>query len=192
MILLDGGMGRHLKEIGAPFGQPEWSALALIDDPSYVLQAHNDFIDAGSDYITTNSYAIIPFHLGNKIFNEKAKELLKLSGELAKKAKELRLEVLLEVHNIDEINLYSNDSVDIIGVNNRDLKTFKTNMGISKKLLPHISNDYMKISESGISKISSIKELKDIGYDGFLIGENFMKNENPGKMANNFINSLKI
>ncbi|MDA9137394.1 homocysteine S-methyltransferase family protein [Pelagibacterales bacterium] len=88
MILLDGGMGRHLKEIGAPFGQPEWSALALIDDPSYVLQAHNDFIDAGSDYITTNSYAIIPFHLGNKIFSEKAKELLKLSGELAKKAKE--------------------------------------------------------------------------------------------------------
>ncbi len=44
MILLDGGMGRHLKKIGAPFGQPEWSALALIDDPSYVLQAHNDFI----------------------------------------------------------------------------------------------------------------------------------------------------
>jgi len=88
MILLDGGMGRHLKKIGAPFGQPEWSALALIDDPPYVLQAHNDFINAGSDYITTNSYAIIPFHLGNKIFNEKAKELLKLSGELAKKAKE--------------------------------------------------------------------------------------------------------
>ena len=88
MILLDGGMGRHLKEIGAPFGQPEWSALALIEDPSFVYQAHNDFIDAGSDYITTNSYAIIPFHLGNKIFNEKAKELLKLSGELAKKAKE--------------------------------------------------------------------------------------------------------
>ena len=87
MILLDGGMGRHLKEIGAPFGQPEWSALALIDDPSYVLQAHNDFIDAGADYITTNSYAIIPFHLGNKVFNEKAKELLKLSGESSKKSK---------------------------------------------------------------------------------------------------------
>ena len=88
MILLDGGMGRHLKEIGAPFGQPEWSALALIEDPSFVYQAHNDFIDAGSDYITTNSYAIIPFHLGNKVYNEKAKNLLRISGELAKKAKE--------------------------------------------------------------------------------------------------------
>ena len=88
MILLDGGMGRHLKEIGAPFGQPEWSALALIEDPSFILQAHNNFIDAGSDYITTNSYAIIPFHLGNKVFKEKGKDLLKLSGELAKKAKE--------------------------------------------------------------------------------------------------------
>ena len=88
MILLDGGMGRYLKEIGAPFGQPEWSALALIEDPSFVLQAHNDFIDAGANYITTNSYAIIPFHLGNKVFNENAKNLLKLSGDLAKKAKE--------------------------------------------------------------------------------------------------------
>ena len=88
MILLDGGMGRHLKEIGAPFGQPEWSALALIKDSSFILKAHNDFIDAGADYITTNSYAIIPFHLGNEVFNDKAKELLKLSGELAKKAKE--------------------------------------------------------------------------------------------------------
>ena len=87
MILLDGGMGRHLKEIGAPFRQPEWSALALIEDPSYVLQAHNNFINAGSDFITSNSYAIVPFHLGEDVFKKKAIDLLKLSGELALQAK---------------------------------------------------------------------------------------------------------
>ena len=88
MILLDGGMGRHLKFIGAPFGQPEWSALALIKDPAFVLKAHNDFIDAGSDYISTNSYAIVPFHLGEEVFKKKGKDLLNLAGELAKQAKE--------------------------------------------------------------------------------------------------------
>tara|TARA_Y100000389_G_scaffold131252_1_gene128707 strand:- start:3098 stop:3976 length:879 start_codon:yes stop_codon:yes gene_type:complete len=88
MILLDGGMGRHLKLIGAPFGQPEWSALALIKDPAFVLKAHHDFIDAGSDYISTNSYAIVPFHLSEEVFREKGKDLLNLAGELAKQAKE--------------------------------------------------------------------------------------------------------
>ena len=47
MLILDGGIGRHLKKIGAPFGQPEWSALALIEDPLFVSQAHTDFINAG-------------------------------------------------------------------------------------------------------------------------------------------------
>ena len=52
MQILDGGIGRHLKKIGAPFGQPEWSALALIEEPSFVSQAHNDFINAGADFLT--------------------------------------------------------------------------------------------------------------------------------------------
>ena len=88
MILLDGGMGRHLKLIGAPFGQPEWSAMSLLKDPAFVLKAHNDFIDVGSDYISTNSYAIVPFHLSENVFKEKGKDLLNLAGELAKQAKE--------------------------------------------------------------------------------------------------------
>ena len=59
--LLDGGMGRELMRIGAPFRQPEWSALALIEAPEFVLKAHQAFIEAGARIITTNSYALVPF-----------------------------------------------------------------------------------------------------------------------------------
>ena len=89
MILLDGGMGRHLQDIGAPFQQPEWSALSLIEDPTFITKAHNDFIDAGVDIITTNSYAIIPFHIGEDRFNNFGKELISLSGKLASDCKNL-------------------------------------------------------------------------------------------------------
>ena len=70
MIVLDGGIGRHLEKMGAPFGQPEWSALSLIQEPDIVLRAHKDFIDSGADVITTNSYAIVPFHIGKDRFEK--------------------------------------------------------------------------------------------------------------------------
>jgi len=65
LTVLDGGMGRELLRIGAPFRQPEWSALALFDGPDWVVQAHTNFIEAGAEVITTNSYAIVPFHIGH-------------------------------------------------------------------------------------------------------------------------------
>ena len=84
--LLDGGMGRELKRIGAPFRQPEWSALALIEAPEFVLQAHQAFIDAGARIITTNSYALVPFHLGQARFANSALEWATLAGQLARTA----------------------------------------------------------------------------------------------------------
>ncbi len=89
MIILDGGLGRQLKVMGAPFRQPEWSALALMKDPDFVRIAHNDFIAAGADIITTNSYAIVPFHIGEVIFRDRACELLDLAGKLARSAADL-------------------------------------------------------------------------------------------------------
>ena len=86
MQILDGGIGRHLKKIGAPFRQPEWSALALIEEPSFVSQAHNDFINAGADIITTNTYAIVPFHIGEKRYREIGKELLLNAAKISKKS----------------------------------------------------------------------------------------------------------
>ncbi|WP_205505098.1 homocysteine S-methyltransferase family protein [Pseudomonas viridiflava] len=84
--LLDGGMGRELMRIGAPFRQPEWSALALIEAPEFVFQAHQAFINAGARIITTNSYALVPFHLGEERFKAAAPALSELAGELARKA----------------------------------------------------------------------------------------------------------
>ena len=82
VTLLDGGMGRELKRIGAPFRQPEWSALALIEAPDFVAQAHRAFIDAGADVITTNSYALVPFHLGEDRFVAQGEKLADRGCEL--------------------------------------------------------------------------------------------------------------
>ena len=86
MIVLDGGIGRHLEKIGAPFGQPEWSALSLIQDPDFVFRAHHDFINAGADVISTNSYAIVPFHIGKNRFEKEGKDLLNRAGNIAREA----------------------------------------------------------------------------------------------------------
>lgn len=105
-------------------------------------------------------------------------------------AKRLGLEVLLEVHNEEELYKSIMPSLDIVGVNNRNLKTFEVCLDTSKKLSEQIPNEFVKISESGISSSEVIKELKDYGYQGFLIGENFMKSVNPGKSALEFISNL--
>ena len=84
--LLDGGMGRELQRIGAPFRQPEWSALALIEAPEFVLQAHRAFIAAGARIVTTNSYAVVPFHIGDERFAEQGRTLAERAGRLARQA----------------------------------------------------------------------------------------------------------
>lgn len=84
--ILDGGMGRELARMGAPFRQPEWSALALIEAPQFVRAAHDAFIAAGSQVITTNSYAVVPFHVGDDVFAEQGAALIALSGKLAREA----------------------------------------------------------------------------------------------------------
>ena len=116
------------------------------------------------------------------------KEEIKLFSELAKS---IGLEVLLEVHNEEELNRSIMASLDMIGVNNRNLKTFEVSTKISKELGEMIPSEFVKVSESGISSVETIKELKEYGYQGFLIGENFMKSNNAGESAKQFINLLK-
>jgi S-methylmethionine-dependent homocysteine/selenocysteine methylase len=84
--LLDGGMGRELHRMGAPFRQPEWSALALMLAPETVERAHRRFVDAGAEVITTNSYALVPFHIGDAKFKAEGRRLADLAGGLARKA----------------------------------------------------------------------------------------------------------
>ncbi len=115
------------------------------------------------------------------------KQEIKTFSELAKS---LSIDVLLEVHNENELNKSIMPNIDMIGVNNRNLKTFEVSLNTSKTLSTLIPNDFVKVSESGISSINAINELKSYGYKGFLIGENFMKTDNPGKSATQFINQL--
>ena len=95
-----------------------------------------------------------------------------------------------EVHNQEELEKSIMPTLDIIGVNNRNLKTFEVSLDYSKQLASQIPSEFVKISESGISSIEAITELKPYGYQGFLIGENFMKTENAGKAATEFISKL--
>tara|TARA_R110002111_G_scaffold4169_5_gene24151 strand:- start:593 stop:1375 length:783 start_codon:yes stop_codon:yes gene_type:complete len=105
-------------------------------------------------------------------------------------AKSLNLDVLLEVHNEEELHKSIMPSLDMLGVNNRNLKTFDVSLNTSKSLSSLIPDDFVKVSESGISNIEAIKELQPYGYQGFLIGENFMKTDNPGASAAEFIKGL--
>jgi len=93
-------------------------------------------------------------------------------------AHSLGMETILEVHSISELDM-NNEHIDIIGVNNRDLRTFSVDLNISVKIAEIIPVQFLKISESGISTPSTVSYLRQAGYDGFLIGEHFMKTEDP-------------
>ncbi|WP_298902528.1 indole-3-glycerol phosphate synthase TrpC [uncultured Psychroserpens sp.] len=117
-----------------------------------------------------------------------SKAEIKLLSELAK---QLHLDVLLEVHNEEELQKSIMPSLDMLGVNNRNLKTFEVSLDTSMELSELIPNDFVKVSESGISNIEAIRTLRPCGYKGFLIGENFMKTKNAGESAAQFIKDLQ-
>ncbi len=97
---------------------------------------------------------------------------------LAQKAKELGLEVLLEVHTKEELSFLHTD-IDMVGVNNRNLHTFEVSLITSLQLIEEIPHEFVKISESGLSNLSDLHLLIEVGFRGFLMGEMFMKTENP-------------
>ena len=109
---------------------------------------------------------------------------------LSEFAQSLGLEVLLEIHNEDELYKAIMPSLNMIGVNNRNLKTFEVSLNYSKELANLIPKEFVKISESGISNVADVKDLQQFGYQGFLIGENFMKTDNAGLAASEFIKQL--
>lgn len=102
-------------------------------------------------------------------------------------AHNLGLEVLLELHNMSELDKICPE-VDMIGVNNRDLTTFHTDPSLSITLAKELPDNIVKIAESGLTSLNEVKRLRDIGYRGFLIGETFMRSDNPGKALAEFLN----
>jgi indole-3-glycerol phosphate synthase len=112
--------------------------------------------------------------------------------KLSELAKSFGMEVLLEVHDEEELHKSLMPSLDLLGVNNRNLKTFEVSLQASKDLAHLIPEGFIKVSESGISSAAAIAELKTYGFRGFLIGEYFMKSENPGSLAANLIKQLQL
>jgi indole-3-glycerol phosphate synthase len=111
-------------------------------------------------------------------------------SQLAKTAKSIGLEVLLEVHSEEQLDKL-NPNIDVVGVNNRNLKTFKVSLQTSIELFDKIPSDFVKISESGITDPNAIVDLRRKGFYGFLIGEYFMTNEYPGEKLAELIDRTK-
>ena len=107
----------------------------------------------------------------------------------SKLAKSIGLNTLLEIHNEQELQ-HICDDVDVVGINNRDLKTFKVDINHSIELCKKIPSDKIKISESGIDEAKTICILKENGFSGFLMGEKFMKEKSPGKAFGDFVKEL--
>jgi indole-3-glycerol phosphate synthase len=102
------------------------------------------------------------------------------------RSRELGLEVLLEMHSAEELE-YAELEPEMCGINNRNLGTFVTDVETSFRLAEQLPTDAVKVSESGISNPDTVRQLRNVGYRGFLIGENFMKTSNPGMALKDFI-----
>jgi indole-3-glycerol phosphate synthase len=110
--------------------------------------------------------------------------------QLGATAKNLGLEVLLEIHNDEELG-HICDKVDLVGVNNRNLKTFEVSIDVSLQLINKIPKEKPAVAESGISDVNTIVTLRQAGFKGFLIGENFMKQPDPSVAFADFVQQLK-
>ncbi len=109
---------------------------------------------------------------------------------LAHTAHELGLETLLEVHSEKELE-YVGDNIDMVGVNNRNLGTFHTDVQNSFRLAACLPKDYVLVSESGIDNAATIRQLRDVGFRGFLVGEALMKTDNPGESLARLIKEIE-
>ncbi len=109
---------------------------------------------------------------------------------LARQAHELQLEVLLELHDEAELG-HVNEFVDMVGVNNRHLGTFRTDVETSFRLADRLPKDFLLVSESGISQPETVRQLREAGFRGFLMGEAFMKTADPAATLSGFIKALQ-
>ena len=177
------------------------AAISILADKQYFGGSDDDIIEA------RNSGVTIPILYKNFVIDEYqlfqarlcgASAVLLIAADLAidecrsllLTAHEIGLEVLLEMHSERE-TAYCDLEPDICGINNRNLGTFVTATANSMRLVGMLPQGACKISESGISSAQTAVELRQAGYDGFLIGEMFMRNADPGSTLRSFIDNIK-
>ena len=176
------------------------AALSILTDEHF-FGGHDDFIRQARQ-----SGVTLPILYKNFVIDEAqlyaaalcgASAVLLIAACLSKqdckrlmdKAHQLSLEVLLEMHSEAELE-YAELGPDLCGINNRNLGSFVTDVDNSFRLAELLPHDAVKVSESGISNPETVHALRQAGFRGFLIGENFMKSANPGKALNDFISKL--
>ncbi|RZJ79760.1 MAG: indole-3-glycerol phosphate synthase TrpC [Flavobacterium sp.] len=189
-----------VEEVTQAYNQAGASALSILTDKDF-------FGGDASDLLKARAVNQIPILRKDFIIDEyqilEAKSwgadiILLIAAILTPKqiadfgsfAQSLGLNVLLEVHDLAELERSICPHLNAIGVNNRNLGDFTVNIQTSFDLVDKIPNDFLKISESAIDNPAVINQLKAVGFNGFLIGENFMKTENPGLAMKNFVKEL--
>ncbi|APG61305.1 indole-3-glycerol phosphate synthase TrpC [Christiangramia salexigens] len=192
---------QNVQDVVTGYAKAEASGISVLTDGKYFGGSLDDLLYARASVktpILRKDFMIDEYQiLEAKAYGADA--ILLIAAVLTKKqleyfakfAKDLGLDVLLEVHNREELEKSLRVKADMIGVNNRNLKTFEVDIQNSKNLSPLIPSEFIKVSESGISNIKAITDLREYGYKGFLIGENFMKTNDPASAAIKFISELK-
>ncbi|NNE16480.1 MAG: indole-3-glycerol phosphate synthase TrpC [Saprospiraceae bacterium] len=190
----------EIKDVAAGYEKAQTSAMSVLTDQQFFGANDKDILLARaftSLPLLRKEFIIDPYQVHEaKALGADAILLIaailnkKTATKLFEEAQLLGLEVLFEIHDVSEIEIIPDD-VKIIGINNRDLKYFKVDFERSMRMFDQLPNDKIKISESGLSDSKTVTELKRKGFDGFLIGENFMKTNNPGLSCAQFINECK-
>jgi len=190
----------NIEEIVKSYVKAGCSGISVLTDFKYFGGTINDFKKARASVdvpLLRKDFIVDPYQLyvakalgADVILLIAAVLTLNEAYDLGELAHKLGMEVLLEIHTKKELE-YISRFTDIVGVNNRNLKIFKTNIQNSLELAQKLPLDMVKISESGIKDVKSIKELKKAGFNGFLMGETFMKENKPGEMLEKFIYEIK-
>lgn len=188
----------QVEEVTAAYAKYGASGISVLTDELFFGGSLNDLLAATSNQVPLlrKDFMIDEYQLVEaKAFG--AEVILLIAAclspekvkEMAGTARNLGLEVLLEIHNDEELE-HICDDVTLVGVNNRNLKTFEVSLENSLKLINKIPKEKPAVAESGISDIDTIVTLRQAGFKGFLIGENFMKQASPSVAFADFINAL--
>lgn len=189
-----------VEEISVGYAKAQVSAISVLTDSNYFGGSNADLMKVRElnhipilrkDFIVDEYQIVEAKSIGADaiLLIAAALPANALKG-LSKFATSLGLEILLEVHNEEELIKTQDVYADLIGVNNRNLQTFEVSLDVSRKLMSKIPNGIVAVSESGIENTSTIKELKSLGYSGFLIGQSFMQTDSPETACRDFIKKL--
>lgn len=188
-----------VKEVTKLYTKSNVSGLSILTDQHFfggsskdllVARKHNETPILRKDFIISEYQIIEAKTLGADVILLIASVLTKLEvKKFTQLAHQLGMEVLFEIHTLEELDKYIPE-IGLVGINNRNLKTFEVDFENSIKLCQKLPKSTLKIAESGINDFKNILKLKKHGFDGFLIGENFMKTKKPGLTCQEFVQQL--